>query len=57
MESLDIVVVPVHTTMSSFPLLISPAIILYHQVGGIRILLIVVIQWRKEVFVRGGYDS
>ena len=57
MESLDIIIVPVPTTMSSFSLLLYPAVLIYHQVGGIGIIVIIVFRQRKEVVVRGGYDS
>ena len=57
MEILDIVVVPLPTNMSYFSLLLSPSVLLYHQVDRVRIIFIVVVQWRKEVVVRDGYDS
>ena len=57
MTSLNIFVVPVPTTMSSFPLILSPTVVISHQVGGIGIIVIIVVRWRKEVVVRGGYDS
>ena len=56
-ESLDLVVVPIPTTMYSFSLLLSTAAVLSHQVDGIGIIVTVVVPWRKEVFVRVGYDS
>ena len=44
-------------TMSYFSHLLYPDVLLTHQVGGIVIIVIVVVRWRKEVFVRGGYES
>ena len=43
MGSLDIVVVPVHTTISYFYLLLSPAVVLSHQVVRTGIIVIIVV--------------
>ena len=54
---LDLVVtVPVPTAMLYFYLLLSPTVVLSHQVGGISIIVIFVVLRRKELVVCGGYD-
>ena len=39
-----------------FYLLLSPSIVLFHQVDGIGIIVIVAVLWINEVVVRGVYD-
>ena len=43
MEILDLVVIPIHTMMSYFPLLLSLVVLHSHQFVRIRIIVIVVV--------------